>query len=45
MLGELGVFVNGNMFMDVVGGDMGIELPAAAIRAVPTKRPGARAWP
>jgi TfoX/Sxy family transcriptional regulator of competence genes len=36
MFGNLGAFVNGNMFMGLFGGDVGVKLPeeeAAALRA------------
>ena len=34
MFGNLGAFVNGNMFMGVFGQDVGVKLPAADERAL-----------
>jgi TfoX/Sxy family transcriptional regulator of competence genes len=34
MFGNLGAFVNGNMFMGLFGADVGVKLPQAEVREV-----------
>jgi TfoX/Sxy family transcriptional regulator of competence genes len=34
MFGNIGAFVNGNMFMGIFGPDVGLKLPAADLQAV-----------
>src|SRR5205809_6323268 len=34
MFGNLGAFVNGNMFMGIFGADVGLKLPAADLQAL-----------